>query len=533
MKFDLKNLIREFIQEIELDEDYPASFDMETFKSLRSHAGRNRYAEEHLQKLAAGSSRIVYKIDDEKVLKLAKNDKGIAQNGTEISWGNDSYFGDILAKIFDYDDSDLWVEMELARKVTKSEFKKLTGFDISDVDAFLKNWKEEMRGKRGFFRIDPELNDRMGESEFIQSIQDFSHSANIEIGDFGRVSSYGIVKRNGHDVLVITDYGLTKDVYATHYDKPRKIAFYEGENLNESFENETMTVYRIGEIPYDEKSFFVAPDWKHWVKFYPNEPIYKIITNKLYLPLTNKSFNSFDELKRKADSGEFSENDLSYIYPEESGIQHFEQYEIRPEDILGEPELIKKTKTDLKENETLEEIERRDTWKKEIAQVAKKLNVPLTNYLGSGVWGIAYEIPGNRVLKITEDEREVEAAKHLVGKKNKLLVDIYKIYSVKGSKDKKVIIMEKLAPLGAYKKIIEKFNKAFDEFYNPDYTWAEMVSVGYDEDFDDTLSPQLSSVYRDIFDVFYEAQEKGVYLTDMHMENMGLKNGQLAAFDLS
>lgn len=58
----------------------------------------------------------------------------------------------------------------------------------------------------------------MGESEFLQAIQDFSHTANIEIGDFGRLNSYGIVKRNGQDVLVITDYGLTKDIYSTHYD---------------------------------------------------------------------------------------------------------------------------------------------------------------------------------------------------------------------------------------------------------------------------------------------------------------------------
>ena len=231
MKF-LRKYIRTILKET-LEEDYPQSFNMETFKSLRNHAERNRYAAEHLQKIAAGSSRIVYKIDDEKVLKLAKNDKGIAQNETEIQWGNDYYFGSILARTFDSDDNGLWVEMELARKVTKSEFKKLTGFDISDVETYLRNWKEEMRGKRGMFVMDPQLKERMDEDEFIKEVIDFSHSANIEIGDFGRTSSYGIVKRDGHEVLVITDYGLTKDVYATHYDKSRKMAFYESEEKDE------------------------------------------------------------------------------------------------------------------------------------------------------------------------------------------------------------------------------------------------------------------------------------------------------------
>lgn len=242
MKLNIKNLIRECLQEIELDEDYPIGFDMETFKSLSSHAGRNRYAAEHLQKLAQGSSRIVYKIDDEKVLKLAKNDKGIAQNGTEIQWGNDSYFGSVLAKIFDYDDSDLWVEMELARKVTKSEFKKLTGFDINDVSMYLKNRQQEIRGKKGIFRMDPEFVDKMNESEFLTEIIDFAQAADIEVGDFGVVTSYGVVKRDGHETLVITDYGLTKDVYQTHYEKPRQLArqragIYEAENSNYSLEN--------------------------------------------------------------------------------------------------------------------------------------------------------------------------------------------------------------------------------------------------------------------------------------------------------
>ncbi len=235
MNTSIRKIIREFIQEMELEEDYPVSFNMETFKSLGSHAGRNRYAQEHLQRLAAGSSRIVYKIDDEKVLKLAKNDKGIAQNGTEISWGNDSYFGDILANIFDYDDKDLWVEMELARKVTKSEFKKLTGFDISDVSLYLANWAETSRGKRRIYGIDPELEKRMQEDQFLSSITEFSQAADIQIGDFGVVTSYGIVKRDGHDTLVITDYGLTKEVYSTHYDKSKKMRMWEEEASNSNY----------------------------------------------------------------------------------------------------------------------------------------------------------------------------------------------------------------------------------------------------------------------------------------------------------
>lgn len=58
-----------------LDEDYPTSFDMGHFKTLTKFAERVRYCEENLQRISSGSARIVYKIDNEKVLKLAKNEK--------------------------------------------------------------------------------------------------------------------------------------------------------------------------------------------------------------------------------------------------------------------------------------------------------------------------------------------------------------------------------------------------------------------------------------------------------------------------
>jgi hypothetical protein len=119
------------------------------------------------------------------------------------------------------------------------------------------------------------------------------------------------------------------DLYICH-----KCGHDNNPDLQENLIQEIMTVYRIGEIPYDEDSFFVTPDYKTWLKFYPGEEIHKITTNKLYLPLRNKSFSSFDELRNKYEKGEFTEDDVAYINPEESGIQHFEQYEIKPDDII-------------------------------------------------------------------------------------------------------------------------------------------------------------------------------------------------------
>jgi hypothetical protein len=193
---------------------------------------------------------------------------------------------------------------------------------------------------------------------------------------------------------------------------------------------------------------------------------------------------------------------------------------------------------------------REEEWKKEIAQVAKQLKVELTNFLGAGVWGIAYEIPGNKVLKITEDDREVNNAKHLAGKKNEYMADIYKVYSIGKKKEKesspfqfsagkKVIVMEKLTPLEKVMPMLRKvidFSDAFDEYSNEDSSWTEMLENGWDEDFDNYLKKQkkgLDGVYSDLLTIYEEAASKGIYLSDMHQENFGIKNGHLAIFDIT
>lgn len=68
---NLRALILEMLEQF-VDEDYPSQFNHEEFAKLRSFAERVRYCDANLQKLAAGSARIVYKVDDNMVLKLKR-----------------------------------------------------------------------------------------------------------------------------------------------------------------------------------------------------------------------------------------------------------------------------------------------------------------------------------------------------------------------------------------------------------------------------------------------------------------------------
>lgn len=206
------------ILETMLGEEYPTNFNMAHFKTLKSFRQRVAYCQENLQRISSGSSRIVYKIDDEKVLKLAKNQKGITQNNVEIEYSQYGDLEDIVAKVFDSDENGLWVEMQLARKVTPSIFRNVTGFDFNDYSKVIHNHYMDASGKGGPKNtVSPQLTDRMWNTEWSYEILNFIGNYGIPAGDLMRLSTYGLVKLNGKDHIVIIDYGLTNDVYASYY----------------------------------------------------------------------------------------------------------------------------------------------------------------------------------------------------------------------------------------------------------------------------------------------------------------------------
>jgi mRNA-degrading endonuclease RelE of RelBE toxin-antitoxin system len=216
-----KNLVKkhlnEHLLEALLDEDYPTNWNAEEFKQQRSFAARKKYCDTNLQKISSGTGRIVYKIDNEKVLKLAKNQKGVAQNEVEASFSNDYYFESILAKTFDSDPNDLWIEMELARKVTPTIWKKLFKFDINIINDYLHEMYALRHNVRYYGNKLPEdIINELHENEDVKALYEFG-DANDSVGDLGKLSSYGLVKRDGHDSIVIIDYGLTGAIYDSYY----------------------------------------------------------------------------------------------------------------------------------------------------------------------------------------------------------------------------------------------------------------------------------------------------------------------------
>lgn len=210
-----------YFTEEELNEaTYPENFNMDYFKSLTSFNARIRYCETFLQRISSGSSRIVYKIDENTVLKLAKNQKGIAQN--EVEGQHDCYRDNMnmFAKIYDTDENYLWIEMQLAKKARVSDFKRLTGYDFNTVCYWIDYCKpDRYRNSNPLktFFDSPEFEENWDEYGLLAELQEYIGNYDVPIGDLKRISSWGVVNGEYGEELVLIDYGLTNDVFNNYY----------------------------------------------------------------------------------------------------------------------------------------------------------------------------------------------------------------------------------------------------------------------------------------------------------------------------
>ena len=196
--------------------NYPAGFDINEFSKLPSFAARKRYASERLPKLGEGSSRIVYKIDDETVLKIAKNKKGLAQNQVETDWGMHQMYSDLLPDLIEADDDNyLWLVKQRANRIKKSEFERMTGHKFEDFGTALRLRADEIMGRlRG--SIPDEYEDIL-DDEFVNDVISLIIDFDLEPGDMAQIGNWG--KLSDEQDPVLTDVGLNRSVWKEHYQR--------------------------------------------------------------------------------------------------------------------------------------------------------------------------------------------------------------------------------------------------------------------------------------------------------------------------
>lgn len=204
---------------------YPVSFNMDEMLSLRSYAARLKYCEQRLKKLGSGSSRTVYAVDDEKVLKMAKNPKGIAQNEAESEYYLQTY--GCFAKVYDYSDDYIYLEMQAARRAKKSDFKRITGYDFETLCAWIDYVHSWYARPSRFSYRNTDYDELFKSEQFEEELKNYSLFNNVKsylcdyqlesVGDLKRLSSWGVVSENGEESLVIIDFGLNDEIANRYY----------------------------------------------------------------------------------------------------------------------------------------------------------------------------------------------------------------------------------------------------------------------------------------------------------------------------
>ena len=218
------------VWEDELDEaPLPPDWDLEQFhKPSTTFKSRLAYALERAKKLGTGSSRVAMTIEYEgrpTVLKVAKNQKGLAQNSVEASVLSDGYASQlgIMIPIIDYDEQNrdpVWIHTEMAQKATDKQLCSL----IKCRDLWqLVRFAESIVGRSRF--VTPKMvittmrNDGASEedieicTEYANKLADLSSSYEVELGDFSNPRNWGIYQ--GRPVVI--DVGLNSNVFKQYY----------------------------------------------------------------------------------------------------------------------------------------------------------------------------------------------------------------------------------------------------------------------------------------------------------------------------
>lgn len=161
-----------------------------------------------------------------------------------------------------------------------------------------------------------------------------------------------------------------------------------------------------------------------------------------------------------------------------------------------------------------------------VTKWANEIGIEIDRYLGSGEAGIAYLTSDNKVLKITNHKAEFVLATKIKGLLNKHVVDVYDTKYL--DDDRMMILMEKLEIIP---ELRDMFNELQSESNEVELDILELLEHG-EQEFFDYLSEDAMDLLVSISSAADELAKCGFMASDIHNENIGLKdNGNYALFD--
>lgn len=182
---------------------------LKNIESLETFGARKKYAAANLKKLSSGSSRIVYLTPNKTVLKLAKNEKGLAQNKAESNPKMKSKF---INKILQHSPTNAWIVVPFLKKITEKEFKELTDINFNDFSTAIKYGLKSVSGNSN--KKKPDCFEEICKDKFYKEIVELGKKFNLMPGDLSKITSWA----SKDNIPILIDAGLTQKVFEEFYE---------------------------------------------------------------------------------------------------------------------------------------------------------------------------------------------------------------------------------------------------------------------------------------------------------------------------
>lgn len=246
----LSRIIKESINEVLGDDLYQILddpilnnidnfFSIDTLKSMDWKNGDEiiRYCENcNLYKLGEGTGRVVYQIDDERVIKIQKNTTSISkQNAREVEAFRNctDEMKNFIAYIYDWDKNNMypmWIISEQVLQATYADFQKILGFDFGSYVSSndITQMKQDLQD---YSKYDGETVNRYSfnlmdfleaygdndigiylnqikNNKWLKELYMLLNRGITSYWELENIENWGLVKRNGKPKLIILDIGI-------------------------------------------------------------------------------------------------------------------------------------------------------------------------------------------------------------------------------------------------------------------------------------------------------------------------------------
>ena len=171
--------------------------------------------------IGKGSARFVFQIDDTRVLKLATNMKGVAQNKSEVMVYQQAPNKTFMPIV--YNDSDMenyfYVISEYVLPAEEKDFEMVLGVPFYTLVEIFSNYYRGVEIKK-YEEYLPKIR---------HLLQYFTEMSKIGVNthDWFNLENWGLTKRHGKAIMVTLDNGLTNNVANNFY---RNKSVFDGDN---------------------------------------------------------------------------------------------------------------------------------------------------------------------------------------------------------------------------------------------------------------------------------------------------------------